>query len=90
MHYWSVNNNKKKRWEISLENSISLVQSSHYRKDIVKSYPWYLTKRHVMQTYGGVEVSIHAFSTSAPDGGKWSASRPGRFTPEVRTPVATE
>jgi len=29
----------------------------------------------------GVEVSLHAYLTSALDGGEWSASRPGRFTP---------
>jgi hypothetical protein len=28
----------------------------------------------------GVEVWLHAFSTSALDAGKWSASRPVRFT----------
>jgi hypothetical protein len=28
----------------------------------------------------GVEVQLHAFLTSALQGGKWSASRPGRFT----------
>jgi hypothetical protein len=27
-----------------------------------------------------MEVQIHAFLTSALDGGEWSASRPGRFT----------
>jgi hypothetical protein len=31
-------------------------------------------------TYAGVETELHAFLTSAPDGGEWSASRPGRFT----------
>jgi len=40
-----------------------------------------LTKHHAMKTYGGVELQIHAFITSALDGGEWSASRPGRFTP---------
>jgi hypothetical protein len=34
-----------------------------------------------MKTCGGMEVEPHAFLTSALDGGKWSASRPGRFTP---------
>jgi hypothetical protein len=28
-----------------------------------------------------VEVELHDFLTSALDGGDWSASRPGRFTP---------
>jgi hypothetical protein len=35
-----------------------------------------LTKHHAMKTY----------LTSALDGGKWSDSRPGRFTPRKRTP----
>jgi hypothetical protein len=35
---------------------------------------------------GGVEVEIHAYLTSALDGGKWSASLPGRFTPKERAP----
>jgi hypothetical protein len=32
-----------------------------------------------MKTYGGVEVYLHAFLTSALDGSEWSASRPGHF-----------
>jgi hypothetical protein len=39
-----------------------------------------LTKHHVMKAYWGVEVYLYSFLTSALDGGKWSASRPGRFT----------
>jgi hypothetical protein len=30
---------------------------------------------------GGIEVYIYSFSTSALEGGGWSAPRPGRFTP---------
>jgi hypothetical protein len=30
---------------------------------------------------GGVEVELYSFSTSAIEGGGWSASCPGRFTP---------
>jgi len=37
-----------------------------------------------MKTYWGVEVWLHAFLISALDEGKWSASRPSRFTPEER------
>jgi hypothetical protein len=42
--------------------------------------PVLLTEHHFM------EVWLHAFSTSALNGGEWSASRPGRFTPRERTP----
>jgi hypothetical protein len=34
-----------------------------------------------MKAYGRVNVRIYVFLTSALDGGEWSASRPGRFTP---------
>jgi hypothetical protein len=33
-----------------------------------------------MKVYGGVDVEIHIFLTSALVGGEWSASSPGRFT----------
>jgi hypothetical protein len=39
-----------------------------------------------MKTYWGVEVQIHAFLTSALDGGELSASRPGSFKPRERVP----
>jgi hypothetical protein len=39
-----------------------------------------------MKAYGGVDVYIHIFLTSALAGGEWSASRPGRFTPGGRAP----
>jgi hypothetical protein len=39
-----------------------------------------------MKAYGGVDVLIHLFFTSALAGGEWSASRPGRFTPGEGAP----
>jgi hypothetical protein len=45
-----------------------------------------LTKHYAIKTYWGVEVQLHAFLTSAIDGGVWSASHPGRFTPKERAP----
>jgi hypothetical protein len=39
-----------------------------------------------MKTYAGVEVQLHVLLTSALDGGQWSTSRPGCFTPGERSP----
>jgi hypothetical protein len=33
-----------------------------------------------MKTYGGVNIQIRVFLTSALVGGEWSVSRPGSFT----------
>jgi hypothetical protein len=40
-----------------------------------------------MKAYGGVDVEIHIFFTSALAGGEWSASCSGRFTPGIGAPV---
>jgi hypothetical protein len=45
-----------------------------------------LTKHYAMKTYGGVDVYIHIFLTSALVRGEWSASHPGRFTSGERAP----
>jgi hypothetical protein len=47
---------------------------------------FFLTKHHAMKAYWGVEDSSTYYLTSALDGGDWSASRPGRFTPRERAP----
>jgi hypothetical protein len=39
-----------------------------------------------MKTYGGADVQIHIYLTSALVGDEWSASRPGHFTPGKRAP----
>jgi hypothetical protein len=39
-----------------------------------------------MKAYGGVDVQIHIFLTSALAGGEWSASRPSCFTLGERAP----
>jgi hypothetical protein len=42
-----------------------------------------LTSNHVMKTHGRLEVQLHAFVTSVLNGGEWSASRLGLFTPGI-------
>jgi hypothetical protein len=37
-----------------------------------------------MKAYGEIDILIHIFLNSAPVGGEWLASRPGRFTPGER------
>jgi hypothetical protein len=43
--------------------------------------PLCLIKHRAIRTYGGVGVWLHAFLTSALDGGELLVSRPGCFTP---------
>jgi hypothetical protein len=43
-----------------------------------------------MKTYWGAEVYPQAFLTSVLDGGEWSVSRHGRFTPREKPPVPIE
>jgi hypothetical protein len=39
-----------------------------------------------MKAYGGVNIQIHIFLTSALAGGEWSVSLPCHFTPGERAP----
>jgi hypothetical protein len=41
---------------------------------------------HAMEARGGKEYSSYSFTTSALDGGEWSASRPGRALPPEKGP----
>jgi hypothetical protein len=56
----------------------------HYHYNETVKLSLHLTKHHTMKTYCGVEVQIHAFLTSALDGGEWSASQPGHFNRRER------
>jgi hypothetical protein len=47
-----------------------------------------LIKHYAMKVYGGVDVWIHIFLTSALVRGEWSTSRLGRFTPGIESPVS--
>jgi hypothetical protein len=38
-----------------------------------------------MKTYGGLDVEMHVYLISALAGDKWSASRPGLFTPDTHS-----
>jgi hypothetical protein len=40
-----------------------------------------------MKAYGGLDIYIHVFLTSALVGGEWLASRLGRFNPGEKAPV---
>jgi len=44
----------------------------------------FLTEHHAMKAYWDWRYSSTHSLTSAVDGGEWSASRPGRFTPRER------
>jgi hypothetical protein len=46
----------------------------------------HLIKHHATKTFGEMEAQLHAFLTSALDGGEWSASRPGRLIAGERAP----
>jgi hypothetical protein len=72
--------NLKKSWQKHFTFHIS------YKKGKMFKLSLCLTKYHAMKTIGGVEVQLHAFLTSALDGGEWSASHPGCFTPGERAP----
>jgi hypothetical protein len=39
-----------------------------------------------MKMFGGIDVLINVFLTSALVGGKWGTSRPSHFTPGERAP----
>jgi hypothetical protein len=56
--------------------------SFEYKKK-VKLFLCLLMKHYAMKAYGGVNVKIHIFLTSALVGCEWSASRPSRFTPDT-------
>jgi hypothetical protein len=63
-------------------NTHQLIQNkSEPRKVKVKS-SLILIKHRAMKTDGRMNVWLHAFLALVLDGGEWSASLPGYFTPE--------
>jgi len=79
------------KWLINLhiskfnDNTVSLMQLT------VRQVKLFICsiKCHAMKMYGGVEVQLQAFLNSALDGGEWSASCPGHFTPGKHTLIHT-
>jgi hypothetical protein len=65
---------------------ILVTRQNHIVFFVFTSSPCALTENHAKKVYWGAEVQLHAFLTSAIDGGEWSASRPYRFTPTERAP----
>jgi hypothetical protein len=65
--------------------SIDIGKSILNRKFLHSSCPCALTEHHAIKAYWGNGGIAHSL-ISALDGGEWSASRPGRFTPRERAP----
>jgi hypothetical protein len=48
---------------------------------------FFLSEHHTIKAYwGSGGIAQHTFLTSTLDGGEWSASRLGRFTPREKAP----
>jgi hypothetical protein len=55
----------------------------------MQSFPtYYLIKHNAMKKYGGMDVQIQVFLSSALVGSEWLASRPGSLTPGEGAPGA--
>jgi hypothetical protein len=63
---------------------ISFAQPPVWRTNLVDRQRLFIQYSRSYSRIGGVEVYLHTFLTSALDGGEWSASRPGLFTPRER------
>jgi hypothetical protein len=77
------------QWNIFLFGRLDLttllVSDSDNKINVRWNFPCaLLIKHYTMKTYGGVDVYIHVFLTSALVGGEWSASGPDCFTPGER------
>jgi hypothetical protein len=63
-----------------------LTTNDLWQKVKVKLSLCFLTEHHAMKAYWGWRYNYTHSLSSALDGGEWSASRPGRFTPRERAP----
>jgi hypothetical protein len=71
---------------ILISCAFCITRAATVKKVKLKSSLWFVTKHHAMKAYWRVKYSSTHPLTSALDGGEWSASRPGRFTPKERVP----
>jgi hypothetical protein len=75
-------------WSQNLKGRNNLENPGVYDKSKTFKLSLCLIKHHAMKKYWGVEVQLHVFLISALDGGEWSASHHGRFTPGEKAPLA--
>jgi hypothetical protein len=70
----------------SIQNVCVAWNGNSCNTNVKLSLRFFLTEHHTVKAYrgsGGIDSSTHSL-TSALDGGEWSNSRPGRFTPKER------
>jgi hypothetical protein len=94
LDYYKWKNEKVKKWKSEKNEKVKKLRSEKTESSITERLPHHCTLKKKQSRYtpwmrlGERRYSSYSFTTSALDGGEWSASRPGRaFTPGERTPV---